>query len=274
MGKIKNILWLLLLVSSADVYSQAKPSSQPQTLRINKQVKDLYVDNLNNYYLITATNQLIKYSANGDSIAAFNDVRKFGSLTAVDVTNPFKILLYYQDYSTLLVLDRFLNLKSTIDFRKQNILQVKAFALSYENNIWLYDELTGKIKKMDDAGNLILESADMRVALGESLSPEYIIDNGGKLYLCDDEKGFFIFDYYGALQNQIPLTKWRFPSVENENIYGLVADAVNTYSIKTHIQHLLFSVNLQTLIKALYKNNQLYLLYPDKIVVTVPGKYE
>lgn len=274
MGKIKNILWLLLLVLSADVYSQAKPSSQPQTLRINKQVKDLYVDNLNNYYLIIATNQLIKYSANGDSIAAFNDVRKFGNLTAVDVTNPFKILLYYQDYSTLLVLDRFLNLKSTIDFRKQNILQVKAFALSYDNNIWLYDELTGKIKKIDDAGNLLLESADMRVALGESLSPEFIIDNGGKLYLCDDEKGFFIFDYYGALQNQIPLTKWRFPSVENGNIYGLVADAVNTYSIKTHIQHLLFSVNLQTLIKALYKNNQLYLLYPDKIVFTVPGKYE
>ena len=40
--------------------------------------------------------------------AVFNDVKKFGQATLIDVSNPLKVLLYYRDFATIVVLDRFL----------------------------------------------------------------------------------------------------------------------------------------------------------------------
>src|SRR5262245_36422238 len=73
------------------------------------------VDNLDNIYLISSTNQVKKLSSNGDSVAVFNDVKKYGQATLIDVSNPLKVLLYYKDFATIVVLDRFLNVRNTID---------------------------------------------------------------------------------------------------------------------------------------------------------------
>ncbi len=111
------------------------------------------VDNLDNIYLLSSTNQVKKLNNKGDSAAIFNDVKKFGKATLIDVSNPLKILLYYRDFATIVVLDRFLTILNTIDLRKQNILQVRAIGQSYDNKIWVYDELENKLKKIDEDGN-------------------------------------------------------------------------------------------------------------------------
>ena len=64
----------------------------------------LDVDVLGNIYLITDKNQLKKIRPNGDSLAVFNDVKKFGNPTLLDVTNPLKILLYIKTSLPLLCL--------------------------------------------------------------------------------------------------------------------------------------------------------------------------
>jgi hypothetical protein len=72
----------------------------------------------------------------GDSVAIFNNVKKFGKISTIDVSNPLKVLLYYKDFSTIVVLDRLLATRNTIDLRQQNIFQVNAIGQSYDNNIW------------------------------------------------------------------------------------------------------------------------------------------
>src|ERR1700753_28195 len=110
------------------------------------------VDNLDNVYLLSSTGQVKKLDANGDSVAVFNDIKKYGEATLIDVSNPLKVLLYYKDFTTIVVLDRFLTVRNTIDLRQQNILQVTAIGQSYDNRIWLYDELENKLKKIDEDG--------------------------------------------------------------------------------------------------------------------------
>ena len=89
------------------------------------------VDNLDNIYLVNnQTNQLKKLNANGDSAGVFNNVRKYGKLFSIDATNPLKLLLYYKNFSTIVVLDRFLNVRNTINLGKKNIFKVKAIATS------------------------------------------------------------------------------------------------------------------------------------------------
>src|SRR5687767_5035059 len=55
-------------------------------------------DVLDNLYLLTNSYQLKKISATGDSIAVFNDVKRYGNPSLVDVSNPFKLLVYYRNF--------------------------------------------------------------------------------------------------------------------------------------------------------------------------------
>lgn len=191
------------------------------------------VDNLDNIYLVNSTNQLKKLNANGDSVAVFNDVKKFGKATLIDVSNPLKVLLYYRDFATIVILDRFLTIRSTIDLRRQNILQVKAIGQSYDNKIWVYDELDSKLKKIDDDGSIIGETPDFRQLFDPIPSPQRIFDEDQYVYLYDSSLAVYAFDYYGALKNKIPINHWKNFKVAGKFIYGSRGNALFRYSIKT-----------------------------------------
>ncbi len=76
----------------------------------------LNVDMLDNIYLINQGNHLKKINSNGDSFAVFNDVKKYGNPSYIDVNNPLKILVYYKNFSSVVILDRLLTKRNTINF--------------------------------------------------------------------------------------------------------------------------------------------------------------
>ena len=229
---MRVIISTLLFFSSLAL--QAQSDTAFRLIRIIKtDVIDFAVDNLDNLYLFSSSNQLKKLNASGDSIAVYNDVKKYGKATYIDVSNPLRVLLYYRDFLTIVVLDRLLNIRSVIDLRKSNILQVNAIGLSYDNNIWLYDESNSKLKKIDDQGRLLLETPDFRQLFGDAPSPQTIFDHDGFVYMYDSVKGVYVFDYYGSLKNKILITGWKDFRVAGKYIYGLVSDTLQRYQINT-----------------------------------------
>lgn len=169
-------------------------------------------------------------NANGDSIGVFNDVRRYGKLFSMDVTNPLKVLLYYKNFSTIVVLDRFLNVVNSIDLRKQNIFQVKAIAQSYDNNIWLFDEQNNKLKKIADDGRVLFATVDFRTIFDDVPSPTHIFDQDGYVYLYDSEKGIYIFDIYGSFKNKISYIGLKDVSVFGTTIVGIENETIISYT--------------------------------------------
>ncbi len=186
-------------------------------------VSDFTVDNLGNIYLFTGMQQLKKLDENYDSVAVFNNVRRFGTLTYIDAGNPLKLLLFYKDFNTIVVLDRFLNVRSAIDLRKANILQCSAIAQSYDNNIWLFDELESKLKKVDDNGQPLMESPDLRILYDAPPRPTKIEDYNRYVYAYDSSKGLLVMDYFGAIKNLIAFKGWK-------NLHGMQKGIVATDS--------------------------------------------
>ena len=191
------------------------------------------VDDLENVYLLNSKNQLKKINAKGDSIAIYNDVKRFGRATLIDVSNPLKVLLYYKNFATIVELDRFLNLKNTIDLRKQNIFQAKAIGQSYDNKIWVYDELENKLKKVDEKGKLHLETPDFRLLFDESLSPQSISDVNLHVYIYDSAKAVYVFDYFGSLKNKILISGWQNFKVMPKHIFGTASGKLYRYELDT-----------------------------------------
>lgn len=231
MKKKINILFLLLFL--AGVAGAQSDTSFKKVKTISGDIVAFTVDNLDNIYLLSSTNRLKKLDANGDSVAVFNDVKKFGQATLIDVSNPLKVLLYYRDFATIVILDRFLNIRNTIDLRKHNIFQVRSIGQSYDNKIWVYDELENKLKKIDDDGSLLLETTDLRQLFDVIPLPQKIFDQDQYVYLYDSTQSVYVFDYYGTFKNKILITGWQNFKVTGRYIFGSGNNRLYRYDIKT-----------------------------------------
>lgn len=232
MLKSLTIFFIICLILSISVKGQ-NDTTYKLISSIAGDIVDFTVDNLDNIYILTGTDQLKKYNPNGDSVAVFNNVKNFGKVSTIDVSNPLKVLLYYKDFSTIVVLDRLLTVRNTIDLRQQNIFQVNAIGQSYDNNIWLYDEDDSKLKKIDESGKVLLETPDFRLLFNEAPHIKNIYDQDGFVYLYDPEQSIFVFDYYGSLRNKILINNWQDFKVAGKYIFGTNNDTLHRYEINT-----------------------------------------
>lgn len=232
MTRLVTIVGLLLLYTG--VRAQADTSFSLVKV-YNGDIVAFTVDNLDNIYMLNSRNQVKKYNAAGDSVAVYNDIRKYGRATLIDVSNPLKVLLYYRDFATVVMLDRFLNPVNTIDLRRHNVLQAKAIAQSYDNKIWVYDEVESKLKKIGEDGKLLQETPDFRLLLDKSISPVKIADENKYVYLYDSTAGIYVFDYFGSLRNNIQILNWQNVKVAGNYIFGSRADTLYRYEISSFL---------------------------------------
>ncbi|MEO5591330.1 MAG: hypothetical protein ABIR15_00150 [Chitinophagaceae bacterium] len=228
---MKKIIFILMFFSfTAKGYSQ-QDTSLPLVKVIKGKYADFAVDNLGNILLLDSNNQLKKIDPNFDSVAIFNDVRKYGKVFSIDAGNPLKILLYYRDFGTIVVLDRLLNVRTTIDLRKQNIFQAKAICQSYDNAVWVYDEGEAKLKRIGDDGNIIDQTGDFRLQLDEAPSPAFIEDHDRLVYLYDSSKGLLVFDYFGTLKNKLAFLGWQDFQLAGKYIVGRKGVLLERYQL-------------------------------------------
>jgi hypothetical protein len=185
------------------------PDSLAFIKTFNETIGDFEVDNLGNLYLFGARQQLKKLSPTFDSLAVFNDTRHFGKLYMLDASNPLRILLFYRDFGAIIILDRFLNVRTILNLRTAGYQQVSAITQSYDNNIWLYDELENMIKKIDESGKTLTSSPDFRVLFDDPPQPQELQDFNRYLYASDSEKGLIVMDYFGAVKNKLSFKGWH-----------------------------------------------------------------
>lgn len=216
------------------VFQASRLDAQPLPRRIlSGDFQRFDVDNLGNLYVLTSGNQLRKYSPAGDSIGVFNDVVKYGRLRSMDVSNPLRILLFYRDFGTILLLDRMLKPLDAIDLRRSSMMQVSVVATSYDNQCWVYDEQEARLRKVDAQGRLLMESPDLRMIMDEVPAPVMLSDQQGNVILYDPEQGFYRFDLYGAFQQRIPLVGWSNVKVGGQSLTGILQGRINKYEWKT-----------------------------------------
>jgi hypothetical protein len=200
---------LLPIALNAQQAELKAPDSLPLIKTFYETIGDFELDNLGNLYLFGARQQLKKLSPTYDSLAIFNDTRHFGKLYMLDASNPLRILLFYRDFGAIIILDRFLNVRTVLNLRTAGYQQVSAITLSYDNNIWLYDELENMIKKIDEGGKTLTTSPDFRILFDDPPQPQALQDFNRYLYAYDSARGLLVMDYFGAFKNKLSFFGWK-----------------------------------------------------------------
>lgn len=267
MSKRASIFFFITFSLAQGMFGQTNQSYK-MIASIAGDVVNFTVDNLDNVYVINSMDQLKKYNSNGDSVAVFNNIKNFGKVSMMDVSNPLKVLLYYKDFSTIVILDRLLAVRTTIDLRQQNIFQVNAIAQSYDNNIWIYDEDDSKLKKIDETGKVLIETPDFRLLFDQAPHIKNIYDQDGFVYLYDPLQNIFVFDYYGSLRNKILISGWQDFKVAGKFIYGINSDTIHRYEINTfRVDEEKLPGPLDNSIKVNFTSSRLYALKKDLLEI-------
>jgi hypothetical protein len=217
-------------------YSFAQKDSFSLVRSYAGEIADVTMDNLENLYIISSSGQIKKFNAAGDSMAVYNQVRNFGYLYSMDVSNPLKLLLFYKDFSTIVVLDRYFAPLASIDLRQHSILQPDAIGLSYDNNIWVFDEYDNKLKKINEQGDLLQETSDFRALFGQTISPQKIINDNGLVYVADSANGVFVFDNYGSFKKKLPLKNWQSIVIKGNLVISTQNELLTVYDTNTQMQ--------------------------------------
>lgn len=179
--------------------------SIPLAYSFDAQVQVLSSDKLKQIYFVSPRQVLYKCNEQGQVLFEFSN-RYLGTLSKIDASDPFDILLYYPDYQTLLFLDRTLNVTADIRLKAEQFPLPALVALSRDRQVWVYDAGLNTLNRMDRQGNIKSSSQDLSLLLGRRFNPNQLVCNEKGVYLVDPEQGVLSFDLFAQFQAFLPLS--------------------------------------------------------------------
>lgn len=196
---------ILLFIAILSFYNATAQSYNFKPLPpIEQSARWMEVDKMKNLYLVLNDHTLLKYSPTGELLYRFNE-NTLGEITYVDISNPFRILVYYKDYTTVVFLDRTLSETRRHDLSAFDIPQVQALGTASDNNIWLFDNNTFTLKKISTQNQVIVESNDLNLLLSEDINPNRVVEFENKVYINAPNIGILVFDIFGTYIKTITL---------------------------------------------------------------------
>ena len=139
---MKKIFLLLFVTISFLAQSQEKIL----VTKLNSQEiqADIYIgDDAFGYHYFIKTNVFYKIKENENF--QYKNV-SLGKISKVDIQNPLKIILFYENFNTAIILDNQLNEMQRINFslHSKNII-ANAVGSSFQNNLWVFNSASQQI---------------------------------------------------------------------------------------------------------------------------------
>ena len=229
------------------------------------------VDKRNNIYFINDKNEVVKYNS-ADSTQITYSNKTLGKPALIDVNNPMKILVFYPDYSTMVILDNTLSQISSLRLTTLNgttACQPLAICRESESDfIWMYDALSRKLIRFDETGTIVSESEPFDELFEFPLETPYIFSGDNKVLFLDQTNGLYIFDIYGnyisaqyIVTDHVPFFNGQFLVVTD----GKKVQGFDLSTLKGYIPITEFAIPV---LECAVMNNVVYSLREDGIYLT------
>nr|WP_315244835.1 hypothetical protein [uncultured Flavobacterium sp.] len=116
-----------------------------------------------------------------------------GKITRADIVNPLKIVLYYEDFNSVVLLDNQLNKITEINFSQNNIpIVVTAIGMSTQNQLWVFNSLNQQIGLFD-----YLKSEYKTVSTPLTENIQFYQTDFNTFYWIDEKNNWFSCDIFG-----------------------------------------------------------------------------
>ncbi len=144
---MKKLAYLFLFLTTVLGFGQ-NPKLYPIRTDSIAIKADLFIglDGFKNYYYC---NNNVLYKKNTEAILQYQSV-SLGKISKVDILNPLKIIVFYEQFNTAVILDNQLNEVQRIDFSKlDNSIVVSAIGVAGQNKVWIFNSLKQQLGLYD-----------------------------------------------------------------------------------------------------------------------------
>ena len=186
----------------------------------------------------------------------------------VDATNPLKLLLYYRDFQQIVFLDNQLSKNSeAVSLEQLGYEQTDLVCAGANNSFWIYDKQNNELIRFDENLKKIAFTGNLKQILQNNLSPNFMLEHNGYLYLNCPETGIFIFDIFGAFSRIVALKKLKQFQVNEDIIYYQKDSTFCSYNYKLFDEACKLIPKPLPGLNAKYFNNKLYTGNKDSLLI-------
>ncbi|HMP31366.1 MAG TPA: hypothetical protein PKD85_17310 [Saprospiraceae bacterium] len=165
------------------------------------------IDKLNYIYTQSENNLLRRHQIDQKTKIDYVDNR-LGKIDDLDPFDPLNILLFYQSYGIVKVMDNTLNVIKIINFRESSIYQnVVNICSSNDGRYWIFDEVLQKIIKINVSFDKIAETnrlSDLGINTPQIIKMR---ESNNQLFVLIKDVGVLVFDNFGQFVRKIVVPK-------------------------------------------------------------------
>ncbi|MCB0475205.1 MAG: hypothetical protein KDC69_05985 [Flavobacteriaceae bacterium] len=260
---MKTAVPFILLIFTSITFSQAVVNAKRiDTVAMNAD-RFIGVDELQNLYYLKG-NKLFKKSA--EKTYAYSN-NQLGDISSVDITNPLKIVLFYQSFNTVQLLDNNLNeLTHSINFTTESLFKnISNISVSSGDKLWLYSPDDTVLSLFNyQSGKILFNSqpVEMEHAHFKALG---LVSNYKYAWLYNSDY-LIQFNEFGTYIRTIDLNNVSEPMVTNGILYYLSGHRIHGLKDNGDLFH--FTLDSQVDIKSFYvSQNQLYIFDGEKLFI-------
>lgn len=250
---------IVLLIHSRTVNAQLK-----QVAKIDTAAKAIYTDNLDNVYLLSDRDELLKYDNKGNLRWRYNNNR-FGKLHSVDVSDPLRVVLFYADFQQVVVLNNNLNEITSYSFVKDGNLLVSVVASANNNSLWIFDRTTNMLIKLSSNFTEDIRSANLYQLFNVIIDPKKLVASDQYVFLQQKNNGILQFDRFGGFIRELPIDSLLDFNITSNIIAYTKGDKLIRYN-PTSFETLQSKLPVQAPIKQVAVGNKLIAVLTEKAV--------
>jgi hypothetical protein len=191
---MKNLLLLFFISFFASSFGQDKilvASKKDSTTLIADHF--LGYDQFGFYYSIK--NNVLSKSKKDESFEYKNI--SLGKTTKIDIQNPLKIILFYENFNTIILLDNQLSETQKINLSENDVpIMATATGIASQNKLWIYNSLTQQIGLLD-----YLKNTFQTITPAFQGNIKYYQTDFNTFQWIDNNLNWFSCDVFGKITN-------------------------------------------------------------------------
>ena len=151
-------------------------------IKLDIEAENYLTDQLGNVYLLHK-DRIIKHDLNNNNEYEYSN-NEMGSISYVDVSDPLRILIYYNDFNQIVFLDNKLSeIGSPVSLDDIGHENTNIVCSSKDGGFWLFDHQNGQLFYYNEDLNMVNQSVSINSITDEEINPNYMIEKNQSVYL-------------------------------------------------------------------------------------------
>lgn len=223
MGMLK-LLGGVVLLNVINLFPLTGLNAQKLELLTTKSIANfdfMVADHQSGVVISKANGDIDRVDTEGKVLFTFSPAKN-GPVKQIDVWSPFKIMVFYDTFQEIVVLNRFLTETVRHELDSYDLGFVSNVAFNFQQRLWVMDESDFSLKLLDlKNGNVFVEQPFFQFLDVDNHEITFMREFKGHLYVVDKFAGVLVFDNLGNLIRKIDGKGIKYLGFETEKLYYL-----------------------------------------------------